>query len=146
MTPESAGGAFRDAVNSQIALLRAGQPLEAFDRFFAPTGVMLANGAVFASDAAQARQKQEPFMTAAASIAGSIVDLACSDATETCVFRNTSSFTTTDGATHKIDGLCWQRWENARIVEERYFDGEQMRSLVANGILLKPEMLLDQPA
>lgn len=125
----------------QIALLEAGQPLEAFDKFFAADGIMYANDAVFARSAEEGHRKQAPYVGAAMSINGQIVDLRLAEAAQICVFRNRTSFVTADGQTHQIDGLCWQRWNNGRIVEERYYDGALMDQLLADGILANPQKL-----
>lgn len=60
---------------------------------------------------------------------------------EICAFRNKTIFITSDGVLHKIDGLCWQKWQNGRIIEERYFDGEHMQAVLSDGILQKPDMI-----
>ena len=130
---------FVSDVKAQITLLNEGKPLEAFDQFFAPEGVMFANGAVFASGAAEGRRKQEPFMSAASSIFGNTEDLVLSDDGEICAFRNRTSFIVSGGKKHQIDGLCWQRWQNGKIVEERYFDGDEMQKMLSMGILISPE-------
>lgn len=132
---------FRDSVDLQVDLLQAGRPLEAFDRFFAADGVMYANDEVFARGAEEGRRKQEPFISSAKSMTGSIVELSISDTDEICTFRNRTSFVTHDDVAHQIDGLCWQRWCDGRIVEERYYDGERMKRVISEGLLLKPDML-----
>jgi hypothetical protein len=133
------GNLFRLNVEAQIALLNDGNPLEAFDQYFATDGVMYANGEIFAGNAAEGRSKQEPYIAAAASITGKIVDLILSEDKAICAFRNRSSFVTTSGEKHQIDGLCWQRWHDGRIVEERYFDGDAMQKMLKLGILASPE-------
>lgn len=130
---------FASDVKAQITLLNEGKPLEAFDQFFAPEGVMFANGAVFANDAAEGRRKQEPFMSAATSIFGNTEDLVLSDDSEICAFRNRTAFIVSGGKRHQIDGLCWQRWQNGKIVEERYFDGDEMQKMLSMGVLISPE-------
>lgn len=131
---------FRTCVTQQIELLEAGQPLEAFDTFFAADGIMYANDEVFARSAEEGHRKQAPYVGAAKSISGLIVDLAISETDGICVFRNKTSFTTADDVTHQIDGLCLQRWHNGQIVEERYYDGELMEKLISEGILTNPSM------
>lgn len=133
---------FENQVQRQIALLNEGKPLEAFDRFFDVAGVMYANGKLFAASAQEGRQKQEPYISAAASIDGNITDIKILASKEVCVFRNQSSFVTGGGVKHQIDGLCWQHWQNGKIVEEQYFDGEHMNNHIANGVLDQPELLL----
>lgn len=132
---------FRTNVDGQIALLNDGKPLEAFDQYFASDGVMYANGEIFARNAAEGRSKQEPYIASASSIIGNIVGLAVSGETEVCMFRNQSSFETSDGKKHQIDGLCWQRWCEGKIVEERYFDGSEMRRMLDLGLLTSPEKI-----
>jgi hypothetical protein len=132
-------GPFLKNVEAQIALLDQGKPLEAFDQFFAANGVMYANGEIFAKDAAEGRRKQEPYMNSATSILGSIVDLVVSSEREICAFRNRTSFVVAAGKKHQIDGICWQRWQNGKIVEERYFDGSEMQKMLDAGILSSPE-------
>lgn len=133
---------FENHVNQQITLLNEGKPLEAFDQFFDTAGVMYSNGEVFASSAHEGRQKQERYINAAASIDGNITDIKILASKEICVFRNQSSFVTDDGAKHQINGLCWQHWQNGKIKEEQYFDGERMNNHIANGVLDQPELLL----
>ena len=133
---------FRKNVEGQIALLKDGKPLEAFDRFFAADGVMFANGEVFAHGAAEGRKKQEPYINAAETVTGNIVDLIVSEETEVCAFRNRTSFVTSCGKKHQIDGVCWQFWRDGMIAEERYFDGESMQQMLHRGILTSPERLI----
>ena len=113
----------KESVARQIALLRAGEPLQAFDAFYAPHVVMYSNDVLFASTAAEARAKQVPFITAATSISGRIVDVTLDEKSNICVFRNLTTFTDATGAEHQIDGLCRQHWQDGLIVEERYYDG-----------------------
>lgn len=135
------GLSFYDSVTLQIEILQSGEPLEAFDRFFAADGVMYANDIVFARGAKEARHKQETYILSAKSISGLIVGLCTSDVHETCVFQNKTSFTASDDVVHQIDGLCWQKWHGGQIVEERYYDGEQMQQLLSTGILSDPDIL-----
>lgn len=130
---------FKKDIEEQIALLNEGKPLEAFDQFFAAEGVMYANGDVFANDAIEGRRKQEQYINSATSILGKIVDLVVSEKTEICAFRNRTSFVVSGGKKHQIDGICWQRWQNGKIVEERYFDGNEMQTMLEIGILSSPE-------
>jgi hypothetical protein len=129
----------RKNVDEQIALLNDGKPLEAFDKYFAAEGVMFANGEIFATNAAEGRSKQEPFITSATSICGKIVDLIVLEEKGVCVFRNRSSFVDSGGKKHQIDGVCWQRWLEGKIVEERYFYGGEMQKMLSMGILTSPE-------
>lgn len=129
---------FHERVKAQIALLVKGRPLDAFDQYFSPSVMMYANNKLFASGAAEGRRKQEPFINAAVSITGRICDLKILKTQMLCVFRNHSSFVTTDGIKHQIDGLVWQKWDAEHIVEERYFDGEMMRVLVTKDVLENP--------
>lgn len=132
---------FRDCVNLQIEMLRSGLPLEAFDRFFASNGTMLANDEVFTRGAKEGRLKQEPYISIAKSINGLNVDVCISDAHELCAFRNNNSFVTFDDEVHQIKGLCWQSWRDGQISEERYYDGDLMKRHISGGILLNPEAL-----
>ncbi len=132
---------FSDCVDAQVKLLSDGKPLEAFDQYFASDGVMYANDTLFAKDAVEARSKQERYILAAKSIDGEIVDLVVNEDKKLCVFRNLTSFVSGDGTRHAIDGLCWQKWRDGKIIEERYFDGEIMRSMIADGILQTPDIL-----
>ncbi len=133
---------FTDCVNLQVAMLESGKPLEAFDQFFAAQGKMYANDEIFAEGAEEGRRKQEPFISAAQSVSGLIVDLKIVEEKEICIFGNRSSFTTSNAEVHQIDGLCWQKWHQRKIVEERYYDGDQMLTLIKSGILSSPETLL----
>lgn len=132
---------FTESVHSQVALLVEGRPLDAFDRFFASDGVMYANGDLFAGSALEGRRKQEPYILAAKSFQGVIDDLIIMEDQKICAFRNKTSFITSDDVQHKIDGLCWQKWLNGRIIEERYFDGEHMQSVILAGVLRKPDAI-----
>ena len=129
---------FRAAVDDQVSLLDAGKPLEAFDRYFADDGVMFDNDAVFARGKVECRAKQEPFISAAASIQGNIAQCTIDEPRRICVLHNKSTFETADGKTVQIDGLHWQRWEAGKIVEERYYRGEMMQQRIAAGILERP--------
>lgn len=133
---------FENQVNQQIELLNEGKPLEAFDQFFAMSGVMYANGEVFASSAREGRQKQERYIRTAASIDGNITDVKILASKGICVFRNQTAFVTDDGVKHQIDGLCWQHWQDGKITEEQYFDGQRMSNHIDNGVLEQPELLL----
>lgn len=133
---------FRLNVEGQIRLLNAGKPLEAFDRYFAADGVMYANGEVFARGAVEGRKKQEPYISAAETVVGNIVKLVLSEEKELCAFRNLTSFVTSSGKKHQIDGVCWQLWRDGMISEERYFDGAMMEQMLRRGILTSPEKLV----
>lgn len=133
---------FEISVRSQIALLNAGKPLEVFDAYFSADGVMFSNSVMFAKGAPEAREKQEPFISAAASISGLITDLKTHAPTQTCVFRNKSSFRTHDEQVHRIDGLCWQQWKQGRIVVERYYDGDAILAVIDAGVMLNPQLLI----
>ncbi len=132
----------REAIAHQIDLLAQGRPLVAFDAWFSPAGKMYANDRLFAADGAEARRKQEPFISAAREIRGKITDLKVDAAKGLCVFRNQTRFSGADGAEHQIDGLCWQRWEGGQIAEERYYDGALMDVCIGEGVLDNPAQLL----
>ena len=134
---------FRKHVEGQVALLNEGKPLEAFDKYFAKNGVMYANSTVFASGAAEARRKQEPFIASAEKIVGNIVDLVVAEDQAICAFRNRTSFVTSDGKTFQIDGVCWQRWLGGKVIEERYYDGDHMQKVLKFGILTSPDAAYD---
>lgn len=129
---------FSQGVQAQVALLNEGKPLEALDQFFALEGKMFANGALFAAGAVESRNKQEPHILSAKSIQGAIEDLVIAEEREICAFRNKTTFVTADDVHHQIDGLCWQKWHNGRVIEEHYFDGEHMNALISDGILRNP--------
>ncbi|KZK93696.1 MULTISPECIES: hypothetical protein [unclassified Pseudovibrio] len=126
---------FVGAMDAQIELLRDGKPLEAFDAFFASSVQMYANDVLFADGAAEGRAKQEPFISAAQSIIGKIEDVVIDEARGLCAFRNLSQFVDGAGVLQQIDGLCWQRWDAGKVVEERYYDGEVMRTLLKDDLL-----------
>ncbi|KZL16624.1 hypothetical protein [Pseudovibrio sp. Ad26] len=126
---------FVAAKNEQIELLRDGKPLEAFDAFFASSVQMYANDVLFADGAAEGRAKQEPFISAAQSIIGKIEDVVIDETRGLCAFRNLSQFVDGAGVAQQIDGLCWQRWDAGKVVEERYYDGEVMNALLKDGLL-----------
>ena len=127
-------------------LVLFGQPIEqeAFDGYFDVNVKMFANDEIFAIGASEGRKKQEPYIEAATSIIGKIVDLNIVEHKNICVFRNLSRFTTKDGKEHQIDGLSWQRWHDGFIIEERYYDGEKMNKLIACGVMDTPAILLDK--
>ena len=139
---KSAQYSFENCVNKQVSLLNAGKPLEAFDAFFGAAGVMFSNDKLFASGNKEAREKQEPFISAAVSINGLIAELKVLTSQEICIFRNMSSFTSKDNKLHQINGLCWQKWRYGKIEEERYYDGDHMNKLIENGILKNPALLV----
>jgi len=126
---------FQAAVTDEIALLNAGKPLEAFDRYFDDDGVMLVNDETFGTGKAECRAKQETFIFEASSIIGNITHCAVDVEDEICVFRNRTTFVDETGQPKEMDGLHWQRWSNGKIVEERYYRGEAMEQKLAEGIL-----------
>lgn len=130
-----------ERVNDQVSLLINGKPLDAFDRYFGTTVRMFANDAHFASSAAEGRRKQEPYIAAAVTITGSITDLKMIEEQNICVFRNRSRFVTSDDTEHQIDGLCWQKWEDGYVAEERYYDGALMQKLILDGVLENPAIM-----
>lgn len=134
---------FADCVSQQIELLQAGKPLAAFDKFFAADGVMFANDTLFATGAGEARRKQEPFINTASLIEGMITEVRSIEVLQICVFRNKTSFNTSEGVRHQIDGLCWQQWRSGKIIEERYYDNSHMRLLIAQGVLKRPDMMIE---
>jgi hypothetical protein len=79
---------FRDRVIAQIELLNNGKPLDAFDEFVADSVTVYDNGALVASNAAEARARQVKALKSATDIKGSIHDLTIADDTEICVFRD----------------------------------------------------------
>lgn len=132
----------KEAVEAQVALLIDGKPLDAFDAYFGGGVQMFANDVLFAAGAAEGRRKQEPFIAAAVAIEGAVTDVTVAEAENLCVFRNRSRFTTADGAEHQINGLCWQRWQDGQVIEERYYDGDLMEQLITDGVLENPAILL----
>lgn len=122
-------------------MLRSGKPLRAFDEFYAVSVQMYANDTLFASGFADGRSKQEPFITSALSVQGCIEDVTVFQEPRICVFRNRTQFTTSDGRTQQIDGLCCQKWQDDRIVEEHYYDGRCMTELIDQGILTNGAVL-----
>lgn len=131
-------------MSDQVLLLNQGKPLEAFDRYFAQAVIMIANDTLFATGAQEGRSKQEPYINAAVSISGCITDVTIVADHKLCVFRNRSCFTTKDGNEHQINGLCWQRWDANKVVEERYYDGDKMQEHLSAGLLKDPTQLLNQ--
>lgn len=131
-------------MDAQIELLRAGKPLEAFDTYFHSDGVMYSNDTLFAIGASEGHAKQAPFIEAATTINGRIEDVRIDSDLNLCTFRNLSSFTSSDGTSHQIDGLCWQRWKDNAIAQERYYDGTQMQQLIDDGVLINPALMLDR--
>jgi len=91
-------------------------------------------------------REAEPFITAAKSIDGNITRCSVDAATETCAFRNQSTFVDETGKSMRIDGVHWQRWTSGKIVEERYYRGDLMAKKMAEGIFEKGEALSAGPA
>ncbi|MBL4633015.1 MAG: nuclear transport factor 2 family protein [Kofleriaceae bacterium] len=110
-----------ETVRRQVELLNAGRPLDAFDLCFADDGIMYDNDEVFAVGKQACRAKQEPFILAAQSIEGNITRCTLDIATGVSVLRNQTSFVGADGRSTAIGGIHVQRWENGKIVEERYY-------------------------
>lgn len=126
---------FDELVELQVTVLRDGNPLQAFDKFYDVSVQMYANNKLFASDFTEGRSKQAPFITSAGSIQGCITDVAVFQEARICVFRNRTQFTNSDGRTQQIDGLCCQKWQNDKVVEERYYEGQHMTKLIDQEIL-----------
>lgn len=134
---------FKDAVELQAAMLRAGQVLEALDLFFADYGAMYTNGAVFGEGLDACRDKQKPFVASAQNIKGEITDLFIDAESEFCVFRNTTSYDDEGGSSHRIEGLHVQMWADGKIATEWFYSGEPMRSMIAHGLLKNPAHILE---
>jgi len=135
---------FSKVVQAQIELLQGGDPLGAIDIYYADNVQIFANSALFAENLNDCREKQAPFIDSAASIEGKIEDLYIDENAQICVFRNLTTFSTSDGQRHQIDGICWQRWKDGKIIVENYFDGEQMKIHIDNGIMNNPASLIKQ--
>lgn len=135
--------AFKDAVELQVAMLRAGQVLEALDMFFADYGVMYTNGAVFGEGLDACRDKQKPFVAAAQNIKGEITDLFIDTESEFCAFSNATSYDDEGGTHHRIDGLHIQMWADGKIATEWFYSGEPMRGMIARGLLKDPAHILE---
>ena len=132
---------FQKRFHEQVALLNAGEPLQAFDVFYADNVVMYDNDVMFAADKAEGRAKQLPFFQSAKSIDGCIEDAATSQENDGAangvgVFRNRSRFVAKDDNEMQIDGLVWQKWANDEIIEERYYRDASMAQKIKNGILV----------
>jgi hypothetical protein len=125
---------FVASLTHQIELLNDGDPLGAFDRYFADDGVMYDNDQVFGVGKVECRGKQEPFISAAACINGNITSCSLDADQGVCAFRNQSAFVDGDGKERKIDGLHLQRWEDGRIIEERYYRGDLMTQKISDGL------------
>jgi ketosteroid isomerase-like protein len=131
---------FRDRVIAQIELLNNGKPLDAFDEFVADSVTVYDNGALVASNAAEARARQVKALKSATDIKGSIHDLTIADDTEICVFRDKTALGT-KGKDQPADTLIWQKWRDGRIVQQQSFDGRKMQTLIEGGILKSPDNL-----
>lgn len=134
---------FKAAVELQVAMLRAGQVLEALDMFFADYGVMYTNGAVFGEGLDACRDKQAPFVASAQNIKGEITDLFIDAESEFCVFLNNTSYDDKGGSHHRIEGLHVQMWANGKIATEWFYSGEPMRGMIARGLLKDPAHILE---
>ena len=133
----------KENILQQIEMLQEGKVLEALDLYFAEFGVMYSNSNEFATGLAECREKQEPFVTSATNIKGVITDLIIDERDEFCAFRNSTSFTNTDGETQQINGLHIQMWTGEKIAIEWYFNGAQMDGVLAEGILENPALILE---
>ena len=130
-----------ELVDFQVAMLRSGKPLEAFDEFYGEAVQMYANDILFASGFTDGRSKQEPYITSAREIHGCITDVAVFREAGLCVFRNRSRFTTDTGNARQIDGLCCHKWHGEKIVEERYYDDQCLTWWIDQGILTDTTVL-----
>jgi len=134
---------FKAAVELQVAMLRAGQVLEALDMFFADYGVMYTNGAVFGEGLDACRDKQIPFVASAQNVKGEITDLFIDAESEFCAFRNSTSYDDKSGSHHRIEGLHVQMWANGKIATEWFYSGEPMRGMISRGLLKDPAHILE---
>ena len=82
-------------------------------------------------------------IASAEKIVGNIVDLVVAEDQAICAFRNRTSFVISDGKTFQIDGVCWQRWLDGKVMEERYYDGDHMQKVLKLGILTSPDATYD---
>ncbi len=123
------------AVTDLISLVNGGQPLEAFDRYFADEGVMLENDKPFGKGKAECRAKQEPILARAGKITNKVTRCSLDVENAICVFRNQTTFVNSMGEKIEIDGVYWQQWSDGKIVEEHYYSGEAMAEKIAEGIL-----------
>lgn len=126
---------FETRVFDQIRLLNAGDPLGALKAYYATNCRLYDNDQLFAQGKVQAREKQEPFIKAAAQIEGRIEDLALSESRQLSVFRNCSSFTTMEGKKIQINGVHLQRWSEGSIVEEHYYRDTLLEKKLGDGLL-----------
>ncbi len=119
---------FLKNISAEIQLLNDGKPLEAIDSFYSDDIIMYDNDQVFADGFTESRSKQEPFIKAAKSISGNIVDLVIDEVNEVAIFLNKSQFINSAGKVFQINGLCWQQWKEGKVSEERYYTGELMKT------------------
>lgn len=133
----------RERVAHQVALLKEGQMLEAFDLYFADFGVMHSNGELFGTGRDECRAKQMPFFESAKHIKGEISDLVLDEKSEFCVFRNQSSFEDEAGEKQQINGLHIQMWASGMIASEWFFSGKLMDEIIEAGIFSDPAHILE---
>lgn len=117
----------KEIVDSFIATVVSGKHVEAIERFYAPHATMQENlnpprrgleDLVANERAALARQKE---------IATRPVDFYAIDG-DRVVIHWIFDFTTLDGRRFALDEISLQRWENDKIVAERfYYDPAQFR-------------------
>lgn len=134
---------FKAAVNLQVAMLEAGQVLEAWDIFLADYGVMYTNGAVFAEGLKACCDKQRPFVKSANNLKAEIFNLFIDEESEFCAFLNTTSYDDEAGSHHRDDGLHVQMWADGKIASEWFYSGEPMRGMIARGVLKDPAHILE---
>jgi hypothetical protein len=104
----------REAIASQIDLLAQGRPPGAFDVWLSPAGKIYANDRLFAADGAEARRKQEPFISAARGNRGKITDLNVDTANGLCVAQNQTRFSAPTGWSIRQTGCAGSGGNTAR--------------------------------
>lgn len=134
---------FKDAVKLQVAMLEAGQVLEAWGMFFADYGVMYSNGTLLGEGLQACRDKQQQFIKTANNLKSEITNLFVDEESEFCAFLNTTSYDDEAGTHHRDDGLHVQMWADGKIASEWIYSGDPMRGMIARGLLKDPAHILE---
>lgn len=107
-----------DLVKEQIALLRAGDVMGAFERYFHDDVLMMQDGDHFADSKAEGRAKQKNFF---ASIRNFQVEVhghrIVGDAS---LLEVSYAFTNERGEAIRFDGIHLHEWENGQIIREQF--------------------------
>jgi len=111
-------------VHTLVALVQNGQILEAFEQFYHDDVSMQENGGVptVGKDANRAREEQ--FVGFVTEVHENKAASVVVDGDQTVIHWNLE-FTAADGKRYRYDQLAHQKWQDGRIVSERFFYNPQ---------------------